>query len=113
MSSRLALCGIAASIAVSAVCQNAQAIALIDTPDTHVSFEGLAAYGLFNSRKNYDGTEGGSHWQEGFIKYGVKADTLLGNAGSAYSAFGLVSSGTWGDGDAGGFTDGSERTTKI
>lgn len=113
MSSRFALCGIAASIAVSAVCQNAQAIPLVDTPDTHVSFEGLAAYGLFNSRKNYDGTEGGSHWQEGFIKYGVKADTALGNAGTAYGAFGLVSSGTWGDGDAGGFTDGTERTTKI
>ncbi|RWU18984.1 hypothetical protein DM813_21950 [Pseudomonas alkylphenolica] len=113
MSSRLALCGIAASIAVSGAFQSAQAIPLVDTPDTHVSFEGLAAYGLFNSRKSYDGTEGGSHWREGFIKYGVKADTALGNAGSAYSGFAMVSSGTWGDGDAGGFTDGSERTTKI
>ncbi|MDU9031242.1 alginate export family protein [Pseudomonas mediterranea] len=89
------------------------AITLVDTPDTHVSFEGLAAYGLFNSRMNYDGTDGGSRWQEGFIKYGLKGDTRLGGAGSVYGAFGMVSSGTWGEGDAGGFTDGSERTTKI
>lgn len=110
---RFALSGIAATIAITVSLQTAQALTLIDTPDTHLSFDGLAAYGLFNSRKNYDGTEGGSHWQEGFVKYGLKADTKLGDAGSVYGAFGMVSSGTFGDGDAGGFSDGTERTTKI
>lgn len=113
MSFRFVLGGISVGLMIASTVNTAQAITLIDTPDTHASVEGLAAYGIFNSRKNYDGTSGGSHWQEGFIKYGLKADTRLGDMGTAYGAFGLVSSGTWGDGDAGGFTDGSERTTKI
>lgn len=57
--------------------------------------------------------EGSSSWQEGFIKYGLSGDQKLGGAGTAYGAFNLLSSGTWGDGDAAGFSDGSERTTKI
>ncbi|UFH51671.1 hypothetical protein LN139_08210 [Pseudomonas sp. KNUC1026] len=90
-----------------------QAIPVYETADTHVSVEGLAAYGMFNSRQGYNGLQGGRHWREAFIKYGIKADTTLGEQGSAYSGFAMVSSGTWGDGDAGNFTDGSERTTKI
>ncbi|GBL59120.1 hypothetical protein PCLA_12r0309 [Pseudomonas citronellolis] len=81
--------------------------------DTHLNADVLAVYGWLNSRKNYDGTSGGSTWREGFIKYGLSADQGLGSAGTAYGAFSLVSSGTWGDGDAAGNTDGSERTTKI
>lgn len=100
-------------ITLAGLTAHAQAVSLIDTPDTHVSVEGLAAYGLFDSRKRYDGGEGGKHWREGFIKYGLKGDTRMADAGTLYGAFALVSSATWGDGDAGGFTDGSERTTKI
>ncbi|MCO6061928.1 hypothetical protein NG726_35465, partial [Pseudomonas sp. MOB-449] len=37
----------------------------------------------------------------------------LGGAGSLYGALNLLSSGTWGDGDAAGFTLGSERMTDV
>lgn len=40
-------------------------------------------------------------------------DQGLAGSGTAYSALNWVSSGTWGDGDAAGNSDGSERTTKI
>lgn len=91
----------------------AQAIELYADDDTHLNADILAVYGLFNSRKNYDATPGGSTWREGFIKYGVSADQGLAGNGTAYGALSWVSSATWGDGDAAGNTDGSERTTKI
>jgi hypothetical protein len=104
---------LAAAMAAASLSPTSYAVALYETADTHVSAEGLAAYGMFNSRQSYNGLEGGRHWREAYIKYGVKADTRLGDVGTAYSGFAMVSSGTWGDGDAGGFTDGTERTTKI
>jgi hypothetical protein len=64
--------------------------------DTKVTGNFLAVYGMFNSRKNYDGTTGGSSWREGFIKYGLSVDQTLGSAGSVYGTANLVSSGTWG-----------------
>ncbi|HHJ4328449.1 TPA: hypothetical protein ACQJWO_005767, partial [Klebsiella pneumoniae] len=83
--------------------------------DTHINADLTAVFGLFNSQKNYgeDRYKGGSSWREGFIQYGISADRRLGGAGTAYGKLNWTSSGTWGDGDAGGFTDGSERTTKI
>ena len=101
------------SVATLATSQTATAYALYADDDTHLNADFLAVYGLFNSRKNYDGTTGGSTWREGFIKYGVSGDQGLGSNGTAYGALNWVSSGTWGDGDAAGNTDGSERTTKI
>ncbi|GGU54353.1 hypothetical protein GCM10009504_09100 [Pseudomonas laurentiana] len=100
-------------VATLAASQTATAYALYADDDTHLNADFLAVYGLFNSRKNYDGTSGGSTWREGFIKYGVSGDQGLGGNGTAYGALNWVSSGTWGDGDAAGNTDGSERTTKI
>lgn len=101
--------GIALLIADS----SAQAYELYADNDTKVTGNFLAVYGMFNSRKNYDGTTGGSSWREGFIKYGLSVEQTLGGLGSAYGTANLVSSGTWGDGDAAGITDGTERTTKF
>ncbi|MBT8765074.1 alginate export family protein [Metapseudomonas boanensis] len=85
--------------------------------DTHLNANLEAMFGLFHSQENYaiTGTkdEGSSSWREGYAKYGLSFDQGLSGAGTGYGAFGLLSSGTWGDGDAAGFTDGSERTTKI
>lgn len=55
----------------------------------------------------------GSTWREGFIKYGLSGDQGLAGNGTLYGSLNWVSSATWGDGDAAGNTDGSERTTKI
>ena len=101
--------GIALLIADS----SAQAYELYADNDTKVTGNFLAVYGMFNSRKNYDGTTGGSSWREGFIKYGLSVEQTLGGLGSVYGTANLVSSGTWGDGDAAGITDGTERTTKF
>ena len=90
-----------------------QAFELYADDDTRLSGNFLAVYGMFNSRKNYDGTPGGSTWREGFIKYGVSLEQRLGGLGSVYGTANLVSSGTWGDGDASGVTTGSERTSKF
>ena len=95
----------------------ASAYSLYSTDDTHLNADLTAVYALLHSQENYaqSGTKdkGSSYWQEGFIKYGLSGDQRLGGAGSVYGAFALLSSATWGDGDAAGFTDGSERTTKI
>ena len=101
------------SLVTLAAAQPALAYELYADDDTHLNADMLAVWGMFNSRKNYDGTTGGSTWREGFIKYGVSGDQGLGGAGTLYGTFNLVSSATWGDGDAAGNTDGSERTTKI
>ncbi|WP_042130674.1 hypothetical protein [Pseudomonas japonica] len=101
------------SLITLAAAQPTLAYELYADDDTHLNADMLAVWGMFNSRKNYDGTPGGSTWREGFIKYGVSGDQGLGGNGTLYGTFNLVSSATWGDGDAAGNTDGSERTTKI
>ncbi|CAD5106892.1 alginate export family protein [Zestomonas carbonaria] len=85
--------------------------------DSHLNANIEAVFGVFHSQENYAMSgrlgEGSSSWREGYIKYGLSFDQGLGGAGTGYGAFALLSSGSWGDGDAAGFTDGSERTTKI
>jgi len=93
--------------------QAAPAVELYADDDSHLNADMLAVWGMFNSRKNYDGTTGGSTWREGFIKYGLSGDQGLAGNGTLYGSLNWVSSATWGDGDAAGNTDGSERTTKI
>ncbi|WP_374438935.1 hypothetical protein [Pseudomonas panipatensis] len=96
---------------------SASAYSLYSTDDTHLDANLTAVFALFHSQQRYNQTgtlsEGASSWQEGFIKYGLSGDQRLGDAGSVYGAFAMLSSATWGDGDAAGFTDGSERTSKI
>jgi len=77
-----------------------------------------AVLGLMHSEESYElgfgnRSAGSSSWREGYIKYGLSGSQSLGSAGTAYAAFSLVSSGTWGDGDAAGFSLGSERMTDI
>ncbi|QXI30541.1 hypothetical protein [Pseudomonas vanderleydeniana] len=100
-------------MALLLVDSSAGAYELYADGDTKVTGNFLAVYGMFNSRKNYDGRSGGSSWREGFIKYGLSIDQTLGNLGSAYGTANLVSSGTWGDGDPAGLSTGTERTTKF
>ena len=95
----------------------ASAYELYADEDTHLNANLEATFGFFNSQQNYSNSgsksEGSSTWREGYIKYGISGDQGLAGAGTAYGAFSLLSSATWGDGDATGFSNGSERTTKI
>ncbi|MGJ3440232.1 MULTISPECIES: alginate export family protein [Pseudomonas] len=76
-----------------------------------------ALFGVFHSDESFNQAgnrqPGSSAWREGYIKYGLSASQALAGSGSLYGAFSLVSSATWGDGDAAGLTLGDERRTAI
>ncbi|WP_372740807.1 hypothetical protein [Neptunomonas sp.] len=95
----------------------AQAYSLFSQDGTEINLDIEAVYGIFSSNKNYstlgEKTEGSSDWQEGYIKYGLSGSNTFGTNSSFYAGLNLVSSGTWGDGDAAGFTNGSERETEL
>lgn len=96
---------------------SASAYELYADDDSHVNATLEAVFGVFHSQENYGISgrlsPGSSSWREGYIKYGLSFDQGLGGQGTAYGAANLLSSGTWGDGDATGSTDGSERRTKF
>ncbi|GGO79243.1 hypothetical protein GCM10011348_13050 [Marinobacterium nitratireducens] len=74
-----------------------------------------AVAGIFSSEENYlyDDDRGGADWQEAYIKYGVSGSQALASGSSLFGGLNLLSSGTWGDGDAGGFTSGDESETDL
>lgn len=76
-----------------------------------------AQFGLFSSRERYaqtpSQTAGSSTWQEAVLQYGLDLKHDSGRLGASYAALNWVSSATFGDGDAAGWTLGDERTTKI
>src|SRR5690554_2036740 len=80
-----------------------------------------AMYGMFHSQRTYDPLGAGNPngpgsvaWQEGVAEYGAEAVWKLGYKDATLSArISGVSTATWGDGDAAGFTDGSERKNDI
>jgi hypothetical protein len=75
-----------------------------------------ALFAAMRSSESYDlvgnRDKGDSSWREGYIKYGLSGSQAL-PAGSLYGAFNLLSSASWGDGDAAGLSDGSERRTAV
>ncbi|MGF6395387.1 hypothetical protein [Pseudomonas plecoglossicida] len=108
---RLTLAAVLAGVSLQA-----SALELYGDAERHLNANIEAVFGAFHSEESYAiarDQEGSTSWREGYIKYGLSGDQRLGDAGSTYGAFALLSSGTWGDGDAAGFSDGSERTTKI
>lgn len=90
-------------------------IPLYQTDNTELYANLGLTLGLFHSEKNYIPGEapGSRSWQEGFVQYGLGVRHNLGQYGALYAKVNWVSAATWGDGDAAGFTDGSERGTKI
>ena len=97
---------------------NAHAYELYQQNETTINADLEAVLGLFHSEQSYaisgDLDEGSVSWQEAYLKYGLSFTQGLSGTGSQlYGALNWVSSGTFGDGDAAGITNGSERTTKI
>jgi len=108
---RLTLAALLAGASLSA-----SAHELYSDAERHLNANLEAVFGAFHSERSYAiarGQPGSTSWREGYIKYGLSADQALGSVGSLYGAFAMLSSATWGDGDAAGFSDGSERTSKI
>lgn len=94
----------------------ASAHELYSDAERHLNANVEAVFGAFHSERSYAiarDQPGSTSWREGYIKYGLSADQALDSVGSLYGAFAMLSSATWGDGDAAGFSDGSERTSKI
>lgn len=70
--------------------------------------------GLFSSDKSYSaGVQDSSpSWQEAYAKYGFEGAYFL-KSSSVYFGANAVSSATFGDGDAAGYSNGSERRTAL
>jgi len=116
----LAPCALALAVsgaAAALLAAPAAAFELYANDGDSLSFDGIAMFGLFDSQRSYNlgaKTEGGGgRWREGFINYGLTGVKALDAGAVLHGRFSLVSSGTWGDGDAGGFTSGNERRTAV
>jgi len=104
-----------ASIALVSV-GRAYAYELYKTADSELSADVTAVFGLFHSEESYAQvrtSSGSQTWQEGFVKYGVSGSQALKSGANVYGAARLISTATWGDGDAAGFTTGSEGKTDF
>jgi hypothetical protein len=73
-------------------------------------------FGVFHSEESYAQvrtSSGSQSWQEGFAKYGLSGSYTLKSGTQVYGAARLISTAIWGDGDAAGFTTGSESRTNF
>src|SRR5699024_5126710 len=106
------------SLAFSASCA---AFTVHEDDDITVDLTLDAMYGAFHSQRSYDPLGAGNPngpgsvaWQEGMVEYGAEMLWDLGYQGAALAArVSGVSTATWGDGDAAGFTSGKERKNNI
>ena len=104
----------AVAAATAAMAMPVQAYNLYSQDGTEVNLDVEAVFGMFSSDENYFGKPGnGSNWQEGYLKAGFSGSKEISGNNSLYGGLNFVSSGTWGDGDAGGNTNGSERRTAV
>ncbi len=88
---------------------NAQELVKTETMKLNVDLE--IGFGAFHSSQDYHfmGTDRGSvGWEEGYIEAG-----LSGNINNWYGGVSFLSSATFGNGDAGGFTTGAEREADV
>ena len=106
-------------VALCTVGSQARAYELYNENDgaTVLNADLWAGVGWYTANKNYLGDPerepGRMHWQEGFIKYGLSGATDKLAAGSLYGGLSMISSGSFGDGDPGGLTNGEERRTSL
>lgn len=95
----------------------ASAYELYNQGDSILNADLEAIFATIHSGENYDlvgnRSKGSSSWREGYIKYGLSGSQGLAGSATLYGALNLLSSGTWGDGDAAGLTEGSERRTAV
>lgn len=103
--------------AAAAFVAPALAYNVYDEGGTTINLDIDAVVGVFSSEERYavgaQASPGSATWQEGYIKYGFSGSQAIGSGASVYGGLNLVSSGTWGDGDAAGFTSGDERKTEL
>ena len=108
-------CAITLAIAATS---SAQAYELYQDDARYLNLDVSAAFGLFHSQRSYaavnpETKEQSTSWREGYLKYGFSAGQKLVDDSELSAGLAWVSSGTWGNSDAAGLTDGSERHTRI
>ncbi len=95
---------------------SAQAHELYNRDGTIFSADFEGVFATLHSQKSYatagNTRQGSTGWSEAYAKYGFSGELGLGG-GSLYGKFNLLSSGTWGDGDAANISSGGERRTGI
>lgn len=115
--SKLIQYSIATALALSA--SGASAYTFYDEDGLKLNLNVRGVVGVFHSDESYNQGgpigKGSVSWQEGFLRYGLSGEQRFAAAAdsSVYGEFNVVSNGTWGQGDAAGYTDGSERRTAV
>ncbi len=105
---------LAASIALAGASATSQAYPLYSENGSELNLDIEAVVGTFSSNENYMGKAGnGSDWQEAYLKAGFSGSQQFNDTATLYGSLNFISSGSWGDGDAAGNTDGSERRTAV
>ncbi|MDR2688596.1 MAG: alginate export family protein [Azoarcus sp.] len=90
----------------------AQAVSLYEKDDLSVNMEIESMIGVFSTREDYL-ADGGKNWQEAYFKASVIGEATVGPGLRLRGGVGGITVGTWGDGDAGGYTRGDERRTRL
>jgi len=100
---------------VALSCDSHAAITFFNSQNLQLSYSLIGAAGVMHSGKSY--TYGGEPhsftWEEAFIKPGLNFSTSFKDKGIFYGTVSAVSSGTYGDGDPSGSSDGTERKTNF
>ena len=102
---------VAALLAGLATLGSAQAADFYERDGTTLGFNVDGMAGAFSTREDYLG-EGGKQWREAFM-HGVLVGRTRAGGGELYGGLGAIAQGTWGDGDAGGYTNGRERDVDL
>ena len=101
----------------AAVAMPAHAYNLHSSDAGEVNLDVEAILGVFSSEETYNtlgGNTGESRdWQEAYIKAGFSGHRNLDNGSQVYGGINILTGGTWGDGDAAGFSNGTERDTDL
>ncbi|OOV87970.1 hypothetical protein BTA35_0207690 [Oceanospirillum linum] len=90
-----------------------QAAVISESDRGSIEFNVEAAASVMSAGENYTGTPGDKHWQEAYIKGDLAATRQINIDHSIYGSLGVIALGTFGDGDAGGFTTGDESKAHL
>lgn len=102
--------------ALAAASGTASAYNLISKDGVELNLDVEAIFGAFNSQESYAqlrSSGGDQSWQEAYVKYGLSGSRDLGNGLTLFGGANLLTSATFGDGDAAGFTTGDESDTEF
>lgn len=101
----------AALLATLAGLGTAQAANFYEQGGTSLGFKADGMAGIFSTSEDYLG-EGGKDWREAFI-HGLLIGSTRSGRGEFYGGLGMIAKGSWGDGDAAGYTTGRERDVSL